>query len=323
MRAILINTLKTCSILSHVKNLKKTFLVLLLVLLVASCTGISKPGLTVAEIRNQAVAEEYIQDGIYYFWNGGDIAKAEKKYFKGITLRGNLPVVEKCFEKASELAPYRLDLRFDIASTEILQGKTTEALDTYNQILKIDPVNFNALYLNGMYSKIAARDDVYANNISRLKELYPKKSKKYISAISRTDTILNTKLNIIPEKLNLKSHVIVILGYALADDGTPKPTLIERMKQTLNLYKLNPQSMIIASGGMPHGGITESYVIREWLIKNGVPKEQVLIEDSSKDTVGNAFYSTKILEKLKTESVTIITSASHIRRARHPRFCPS
>jgi uncharacterized SAM-binding protein YcdF (DUF218 family) len=315
MKVSIVYSQKTFSALDRLVTLKKTISILLLTLLVTSCTSTNKQGLSVTEIRNQAVAEEYIQDGIYYFWNGGDIAKAEQKYFKGITLRGNLPVVEKCYEKASELAPYRLDLRFDIASTEILQGKTSEALDTYNNILKIDPVNFNALYLSGMYNEIDGQNDVYAGNISKLKKLYPEKASKYISAIDRTNNILNATLNTVPKKLNLKNHVIIILGYALANDGTPKATLVERMKQTFALYNLNPESKIIASGGMPHGGITESFVIKKWLVDHGVPKEQILIEDSSKDTVGNAFYSSEILEKLKAESVTIVTSASHIRRA--------
>jgi uncharacterized SAM-binding protein YcdF (DUF218 family) len=315
VKTIIIYSQDVCAALNCLKKLKTFFSVLLLVLLVSSCSSFNRQGLSVTEIRNQSAADEYIQDGIYYFWNGGDIAKAEKKYFKGITLRGNLPVVEKCYEKALELAPYRLDLRFDIASTEILQTKTSEALDTYNEILKIDPVNFNALYLSGIYSKIAGYNDIYVNNISKLKELYPEKSGKYVSAINRTDKILNTDINTVPKELNLKNHVIVILGYALADDGTPKPTLIERMKKTFAAYNLNPESKIIASGGMPHGGVTESFVIKEWLVDHGVPEEQILIEDNSKDTVGNAFYSTKILEKLKAQSVTIVTSASHIRRA--------
>ena len=296
-------------------QLSKIFLLLSVLILFTSCSNLTYNGLSVKEIKNQSVAEEYIQDGIYYFWNGGDIANVEKEFFKGITLRGNLPVVEKCFEKAAELAPYRLDLKFDTASTEILQGKTSEALDTYNEILKNDSENFNAIYLAGIYNKISGNKINYATNISKLKNLYPEKSKLFISAIDKTDNILNSTLTTTAKKLHLKRHVIVILGYALAANGRPKPILIERMKQTLALYKLNPQSNIIASGGMPHGGLTEAYVIKEWLKKHGVPAEKIIIEDSSKDSVGNAFYSTKLLEKMKAESVTIVTSASHIRRA--------
>ena len=57
------------------------------------------------------------QTAIYWFWNGGDLQKAEKEFFKGITLQGNLSVVEQCFLQATLLAPERTDLQFDLAST--------------------------------------------------------------------------------------------------------------------------------------------------------------------------------------------------------------
>ena len=187
------------------------------------------------EIRNQAKVEELIQNAIYFYWNAGDIREAEKKYFKGITLRGQLAVVEQSFDQAAELAPNRLDLKFDIASTEILQGKVDNALDTYLSILKLDPINFNASIFCAVYSKINGNIDLYNKTMNNLEKLYPEKVKQYVETINRTDEILKTKLVVKPEKMNLKNYVIVILGYSLADDGTPKPTLIKRLEQGLAL----------------------------------------------------------------------------------------
>ena len=53
-------------------------------------------------------------------------------------------IVENSFKEASALDPERLDLRFGIASSQILQNKTNEALNTYRDIIKIYPSSFEA-----------------------------------------------------------------------------------------------------------------------------------------------------------------------------------
>ena len=68
-----------------------------------------------------------------------------------------------------------------------------------------------------------------------------------------------------------KKHLIVVLGYVLNEDGSMKVPLINRLKKCLEMYKLNPQSKIILSGGFPKAGRTESYMMRKWLLKEGVP----------------------------------------------------
>ena len=299
--------------------LKKELIILIPVFILFTLTGTLDAKIIdysiPPEIRNQAKVEELIQKAIYFYWNGGDIGAAQKKYFKGITLRGKLAVVEQSFDQAAELAPNRLDLKFDVASTEILQGKLDNALDTYLSILKLDPVNFNASILYAVYCKINGNLDIYNETINNLEMIYPKKVKQYVETIDRTDEILKTKLVVKPEKMNLKNYVIVILGYALAEDGTARPILVKRLEQGLALYRLNPEAKIIVSGGMAHGGLTQSYVMKRWLMQHKVPADIIYIEDRAKDTVGNAIYSVDILQKLNAKNVTLTTSASHMRRA--------
>ena len=115
-------------------------------------------------------------------------------------------------------------------------------------------------------------------------------------------------------KVEAPKHTIVTLGYALADDGSMRPTLIKRLDQTLAMAKLNPRSTIIVSGGVPKQGVTEGHLMKEWLVEKGINSSRVFIDDQAKDTVGNAIYSTEIMKKLGTENVTLISSASHIRR---------
>ena len=72
---------------------------------------------------------------------------------------------------------------------------------------------------------------------------------------------------------------------------------------------------IIVTGGMAHGGVTESYVMKQFLLSNSVPESSIIIEDQSKDTVGNALNSARIIKDNGFENVIIVTSASHVRRA--------
>ena len=59
----------------------------------------------------------------------------------------------------------------------------------------------------------------------------------------------------------------------------------------------------------------ESEVMREYLLKNGILAKDILIETQSLDTVGNIYYSSKVLEGIENvENIIIITSSYHISR---------
>src|SRR5699024_5327342 len=75
-----------------------------------------------------------------------------------------------------------------------------------------------------------------------------------------------------------------------------------------------PISYIIVSGGNSINHITEAKAMKLWLLKNNIPQHNIIEESSSKDTVENAIYSMKIVKK-KLNSITLITSDSHMKRA--------
>jgi len=305
------------------KNLKRKILVTaVLSLSLMACTpaqnksdAVSKNQIVqVVNFDNQRQIDELVQTGIYYYWNGGDLKKVEKEFFKGITLKGKYDVVENSFREASNLDPYRLDLRFSIASTQVIQGKITEALETYKGILSIEPNNFDANILFAAYSRINGDTLSYNNTLKFLNTIEPEKTAKYVASFERTENFLKTNIKTEAYKVEAPNHTIVTLGYALANDGTMRPTLIKRLDQTLAMAKLNPNSTIIVSGGVPKQGVTEGHLMKEWLITNGIDSSRIFIDDKAKDTVGNAVHSTEIMKKLNTKNVTLISSASHIRR---------
>ena len=246
---------------------------------------------------------------IYYYWYGGDIGKAEKEIFKGITLRGKYDLVEGAFREAITIDPYDLDLRFSLASSLLVQNKVTDALTVYRQILGIKPDNFNANLLYGLYSKLKKDDTTYNIMLERLMKIDPEKTQEYLERFRLTERFIHQPLSTaIPSTLSKTGHAVVILGYALAKDGSMQDPLIDRLETGLAIAKQYPDSKILLSG-------IEANAMKKWLLRQNVQESHIIVENKSKDTVENALYSTIILEKEQLYSVTIVTSASHMRRA--------
>lgn len=285
---------------------------IIVMIVISGCTSTSHKESVNSE--NQKRVDMLTQTAMHYYWNGGDLKKVEKEFFKGITLKGKFDVVENSFENAIKLEPYRLNLRFSLASTQIILGKVDEALKTYKEILDLDTSNFDANILYAAYSRVNRDEEAYERTIKKLYEINPTKVKEYEESFARTEDFLKTTLNTDAYSVEKKNHTIVTLGYALADNGSMRPTLIKRLEQTLDMAKLNPEANIIVTGGVPKGGVTEAYLMRNWLVSKSVDAKRIYIDDQAKDTVGNAVYSTEIMKSLGTEYVTLISSASHIRR---------
>ncbi len=180
----------------------------------------------------------------------------------------------------------------------------------------MDPNNFNANLLYGVYSKASGDDAAYKASVAKLKQIDVQKTNMYLQKLEQTEKIFNEKLiTTAPANVQSKNHAIVILGYALADDGTMKEPLIERLKTGLAVANKYPNSKIIVTGGVPKQGITEADAMSKWLISQGINKDRIILENKSTDTVENGLFSTAILEKEGLKDVTVVTSASHIRRA--------
>ncbi|WP_330925124.1 YdcF family protein [Candidatus Sororendozoicomonas aggregata] len=281
---------------------------------ISGCASLPYPTDETNYLKQQKV-EQLIQTGMRYYWEGGDLEKVEKEFFKGITLKGKFDVVEASFEEASELAPQRLDLKFGLASTQIINNDIEGAQATYEGMLKQNPGNIDAGILHAAYAKLSGDTDAFDDDIARLGEKAPRLTEEYLKKFQNVEDIQSLQLNTKAKANHTGNEAIVILGYALASDGSMKPPLIDRLKQGLSAAKANPDAAIIVSGGVPSQGVTEAYRMQQWLIGQGISAKRIHLDDKAKDTVGNAIYSTRILNDLGIEHVTLVTSASHMRRA--------
>ncbi|WP_134685026.1 YdcF family protein [Brevibacillus migulae] len=304
---------------------KRFCLTLALVVSTASLTSAAFPSFAAAEdqalqsVKNDEPTAErigqYIDTAMHFYWHGGDLKKAEQEIFKGITLKGKYDVVENAFKEATILDPYNLDLKFSLASAQITQKKVSEALHTYQQILNLQPEHFNATLLYAVYSKVNGDEATYKRMMAKLDQIDAAKAAQFREKLSTTEAFFKLPLLLeAPDDLPKEKHAIVILGYALADDGSMQPTLVERLKTGLSVAKKYPQAKIIVTGGVPKNGVTEADAMTKWLLEQGIEKERILPENKATDTVENALFSTAILEQHGIRHVTLVSSASHIRR---------
>lgn len=117
-------------------------------------------------------------------------------------------------------------------------------------------------------------------------------------------------MHTVPEK---DLDYIVTLG-ATVRDGVPTSPLKLRIQRTVEYMEENPDTILIASGGQgSNENMSEAACIAENVIKAGIDKNRIILEDDSHDTEENIRNS---FAKIPGgASVGIVTSSFHIYRA--------
>jgi hypothetical protein len=234
--------------------------------------------------------------------------------------------VETAFREASKLMPCRLDLRFGTASALLLQGLQTNGpqlemkvkggLGVYQELQALDTNGFDAPLLYAAYNRALGETNASETALRALMAVHPERTSEYIQRFSRVDRILQSTPNLTANELmpGDRFHAIVVLGAGLETNGTMKAKLEGRLSQSLKLARLYPHAPIILTGGNQKNGVTEAYTMSQWLLRRGIARSRLFLEDQARDTVGNALFSTTILQRLRVTHVTLVTSSSHMRR---------
>ena len=119
------------------------------------------------------------------------------------------------------------------------------------------------------------------------------------------------------------ADAILILGGAVALPSTPRVDLelvgsSDRVRYAGQLYKQNKAKKIVIAGGnvFPQQSVRgEAYYIAQLLMEWGVPEEDILFEENSRNTYENAFYIKPLLSSNNLSKVLLVTSATHMPRA--------
>lgn len=95
---------------------------------------------------------------------------------------------------------------------------------------------------------------------------------------------------------------LIILGCQVRPDGSLYPLIQARVDRAIKFYqeqleKTGKKAVFIPSGGQGSDEtISEAAAMKRYLLEQGIPEGQILVEDQSKNTVQNMCFSKKLIE---------------------------
>ncbi|MCF7871550.1 YdcF family protein [Candidatus Woesearchaeota archaeon] len=117
--------------------------------------------------------------------------------------------------------------------------------------------------------------------------------------------------------------ILVVLGGSLKSDGSLAFKVKARADLAFKKFSKENYDFIIASGNHSISlnftpKLTEANAIKKYLVLNGLTEDKIILEEQSKDTIGNAYYTKLLIMNLKPiQEICVITSKSHIKRSEY------
>ncbi len=225
---------------------------------------------------------------------------------------------QRLLGKAIPLAPFRFDLRYNLANNLILAGRPEKAVGLFREMAESDGGDAEALFHLAHWLRHAGDEAGAEQAFGRLDAARPEMA----ADLRRIHAILAAWLDrpVSPELPDFSppegSPFLMVLGYRLEPDGAMHPILIERLEKALEAAGRFPFSPILVSGGLPRKGRTEAEAMRGWLIGRGIASSRILSEFCSRDLADNLAYSWRIAARHGRDApILCLTSAVDVRRA--------
>ncbi len=289
----------------RIKNHVYSSLLTVVLLILFGCCSSALAISSLTQVEKQEEATQYVQKAILATW-----------YTEVGAYPVSAPEQLSNFKKAAEIDPNNINLKFYLASTYENQDKLPETINVYKEIITQNPEYFHGLLCYAIYNKGSRHEGEYEKTMQKLEKLNPKKAEKYKTLVKRCMEISRMGISSEVKKISSVMAGVIVLGDALKHDGTPGTYMPERVKKAAELYAMNKNIKIIVSGGVSENGITEAYLMKKLLVeKHGVPSSSIYLEDRSRDTVENAYYSLQIANTLNLDHITVIDSSWHIKRS--------
>lgn len=113
-----------------------------------------------------------------------------------------------------------------------------------------------------------------------------------------------------------RADVILVLG-AAEYLGKPSPVLKLRLDHALDLYRRKLAPMFLVTGGAGKSSrFTEADAARDYLVKNGVPAQDILLESEGTSTLQSIAASAEILDRMNLKTCIVVSDGYHIFRAK-------
>lgn len=112
-----------------------------------------------------------------------------------------------------------------------------------------------------------------------------------------------------------EADAAIVLGAGVT--GTePSPVFRERIRHGIWLYENGYVKALIMTGGYGDGAVcSESRAAREYAVLQGVPEEDIYIEEQSRITQENMYYARKLMEEHGFKDALIVSDPLHMKRA--------
>jgi uncharacterized SAM-binding protein YcdF (DUF218 family) len=121
------------------------------------------------------------------------------------------------------------------------------------------------------------------------------------------------------KKNSAEVDYLVVLGAGLWGE-TPSLTLRQRLEESHEFIKENPETKVIVSGGMgPGETITEAEAMKRYLVQHGVDEKLIIKEDKSTNTKENLKFTRELLRGIDERDnikIKIITTNFHMFRSK-------
>lgn len=125
-----------------------------------------------------------------------------------------------------------------------------------------------------------------------------------------------------PAKAGAYDAIVVLTSTSIAATGMiPFPTIdsamFRRLDEAWRLYRIRPKPIIVSGGHVNPftPPMNENQIARDYLIRWGVPAQDVLGEERSRDTFENAVEVGKLLKQKSWKRYLLVTSAVHMPRS--------
>ncbi|MBO9563499.1 MAG: YdcF family protein [Niastella sp.] len=114
-----------------------------------------------------------------------------------------------------------------------------------------------------------------------------------------------------------KADVAIVLGNTVFADGSLSPWLRGRVDAALQLYRNKQVKKIFVSGGIGTSDYPEGDGMRNYLIAQGVPDEDIIVDNAG----DNSYLTAKNFLTLNTtthyQSAVVVTSYYHVTRSKY------
>ena len=112
-----------------------------------------------------------------------------------------------------------------------------------------------------------------------------------------------------------KADAAIVLGAGVVGEA-PSPVFRERIRHGIWLYENGYVDYLIMTGGFGDGAVcSEARAAKEYAIAQGVPGEDIFIEEKSRITQENLYYAGQVMEEHGLQDALVVSDPLHMKRA--------